>query len=142
MTKTENSLFLLIGETLKFCQCIEFDIKALYAIMAKGDSEENLKNVEDLTLGEALKNLEELDYSDDKPYLSKDDYKYLSKINTKRNHIVHKTFQEYLYYPEPLNYELFEKEFDYVKSFHDELEKLYKLIENIRIEAIDVYKKD
>ena len=142
MIKNEDTLFFLIGETLKFCQCVEFDIKALYAIMAEGDSEENLENVEDLTLGTALRNLEELDYSDDKPYLSKDDYKYLSKINAKRNHIVHKTFQEYLYYPEPTNREYFEKEFDYVKSFHDELEKLHKLIENVRLEAIDVFKKD
>ena len=77
-----------------FCQTVELDIKYIYAAMLKGDFDENYEEVEVLTLGQTLKRLKKLDYSDNDHFFTEEDYKLLEEITEKRNHIVHKTYQD------------------------------------------------
>lgn len=94
---TERMFNEKIGELIRECQCIECDIKLMYAGMLAGEVEENYKQVENLTMGEALNELQELDNSDGTPYLSSEDYKLLRKIKSVRNHWVHKGYVDFIY---------------------------------------------
>lgn len=60
-----------VGETIMFCQCIEQDIKFIYAGMLEGDFDGNYEDIEKWTLGRTVKNLQKLDNSDNKPYFHK-----------------------------------------------------------------------
>ena len=52
----------------------------MYAGMLRGDFYKNLDAIINKHLGPALKKLEELNYSDESPYLSRDDYALLNEI--------------------------------------------------------------
>lgn len=54
----------ILGETIMFCQIIENDVKWIYSFMRKGEVEDNYGNIDGRTLGQALKELKELDCSD------------------------------------------------------------------------------
>ena len=45
-----------VGETIMFCQCIEQDIKFIYAGMLEGDFDGNYEDIEKWTLGRTVKN--------------------------------------------------------------------------------------
>lgn len=86
-----------VGVLIKKCQCIEHDIKIMYAGMLRGDFNKNLDTVVNKPLGPVLKKLEELDYSDGAPYFSRDDYTLLNEIKEIRNYWVHKGYIDFLY---------------------------------------------
>lgn len=65
--------------------------------MLRGDFYKNLDAIINKPLGPALKKLEELDYSDESPYLSRDDYALLNEIKEIRNYWVHKGYIDFLY---------------------------------------------
>ena len=97
MTITTEVFDETVGVLIKKCQCIEHDVKIMYAGMLKGDYSDNLNTVIDKPLGPVLKQLEELDYSDDSPYLSRGDYNLLNEIKDIRNYWVHKGYIDFLY---------------------------------------------
>jgi len=134
-----NEFHLLVGETLMHCQTIELDIKFIYAAMLKGDFDENYERVESLTIGQTLKLLKKLDYSDDDHFFSDSDYELLEEITEKRNHIVHKTYQNFVYekgynYNVELNKELIE-----LKKFNQRLSTLSNSVEEVRFKALKKY---
>ena len=67
----------LYALTMMSYQRIEHDIKLIYAYMLRGNADNNLENIENKTLGMMVRILEELDYSDSKPFISKSDYQFL-----------------------------------------------------------------
>ena len=75
-----DKFHLLVGRTILECQRIENDIKWIYAGMLKGDFARNKYDINNLTLGTVLTDLEELDNSDGNPYLTKDEYQLLREI--------------------------------------------------------------
>ena len=87
----------MVGVLIKKCQCIEHDIKIMYAGMLRGDFYKNLDTVVNKPLGPVLKKLEELDYSDESPYLNREDYALLNEIKEIRNYWVHKGYIDFLY---------------------------------------------
>ena len=70
----------VVGETLMYCQRIEHDIKVIYAAMLKGEMDGNLDLVRRETLGTVLVALENLDFSDNNPMFSREDYRLLKEI--------------------------------------------------------------
>ena len=80
-----DDLYILIGETLDFCQRIEKDIKLIYAGMKKGNIEDNLYLIKRFTLGETIIELELLDNCDNKPFLKERDYEILKSITKERS---------------------------------------------------------
>lgn len=137
-----NEFHFLVGETLMFCQTVELDIKYIYAAMLKGDFDENCGEVEVLTLGQTLKRLKKLDHSDDDHFFTEEDYKLLEEITEKRNHVVHKTYQDFVY---EKGYEwdkAYSKELHNHRAFHDRMSRLSDSVEDVRFKALKVYRRD
>jgi hypothetical protein len=78
-------------------QCIEHDLKLIYAGMSKGNFNKNFDMLEKANLGNVIKRLKELDYSDGHPDLSKEDYMLLEQIREIRNYWCHQCFIDYVY---------------------------------------------
>ena len=126
----------LVGETILECQRIEHDIKLIYAGMLKGELDENIKLVENKPLGPVLKNLEALDYSDEHPYLSRDDYKLLNEIKDIRNWLVHKAYMEFLYLRDQQLDRAYQRNHRKLLEFHDRMTALGDNVENVRIDIM------
>ncbi len=128
-----------VGVLIKKCQCIEHDIKIMYAGMLRGDFNKNLDTVVNKPLGPVLKKLEELDYSDGAPYFSRDDYTLLNEIKEIRNYWVHKGYIDFLYgtiddYQKRIN-----KQYKKLSNDVNRLIPLATQLENVRIEMMQHY---
>ena len=135
-----DDLYILIGETLDFCQRIEKDIKLIYAGMKKGNIEDNLYLIKRFTLGETIIELELLDNCDNKPFLKERDYEILKSITKERNHICHKCFNNYNYISDyDLQEKMFDKEYERIKNFHDKIDVLWRVIEKVRLDVLKKY---
>ena len=51
----------MVGRTIKYCQCIENDIKLIYAGMLVGDLETNYQSIKKDSLGTIVSKLQTLD---------------------------------------------------------------------------------
>jgi len=131
MTNQEK-FHLLVGETIMFCQCIEHDIKVLYAGMLKGEFTRNFASVNRKGLGTVVKLLSDLDNSDGNPYLGCADYKLLADIATIRNHWAHQGYVEYIYETDKAD-AAFTRQYNRLNNDHNRLQKLYRLVEQVRI---------
>ena len=128
-----------VGETIMFCQCIEQDIKFIYAGMLEGDFDENYKGIEKWTLGKTVSELQALDNSDKKPYLHKKDYELLRQITRIRNHWAHEAYTHFIY----------EHNFEYSQDFNEQVNRLVKdnrklselsnIIEKVRFDVLKKY---
>jgi len=58
----ELNIYQLIGEIIENCQCIEHDLKIIYAIAKPGDFNYNLEDTKKWNLGEIIAKIEELDH--------------------------------------------------------------------------------
>ena len=127
----------LVGETILECQRIEHDIKLIYAGMLKGNLEENIKLVENKPLGPVLRDLEILDYSDNHPCLSRDDYKLLGEIKDVRNWLVHKSYMEFLYLRDQAWERTYRKNYQKLVNFHSRMMSLGDNVENVRVNIMN-----
>ena len=94
---TRDKFKLIHSELIMQVQCIENDLKLIYAGMHSGDFEENFDLLEKANLGTVIKKLKELDHSDGHPDLSKQDYALLEQIREIRNYWCHQCFLDYIY---------------------------------------------
>ena len=58
---------IMYAETMMYYQIIEHDVKFIFAYMRKGNLNDNFNDIETTTLGQMIRKLEKLDYSDNKP---------------------------------------------------------------------------
>lgn len=94
---TRDKFKLIHSELIMQVQCIENDLKLIYAGMHSGNFDSNLDTLEKVNLGTIIRKLKELDYSDDHPDLSKQDYLLLEQIREIRNYWCHQCFLDYVY---------------------------------------------
>ena len=96
-----ESFCTLLGHTIAYFQLVENDIKLIYANMLRGDVNETMSKIEQerWTMGKAIVELRELDYSDGVPYLSAEDYNFLRQITEKRNHWCHENILNFIDIP-------------------------------------------
>ena len=139
MLKNLQDFHHYVGETIMFCQCIERDIKFIYAGMLKGDFSKNYASIEKWTLGKTVSNLQELDNSDDKPYLSVKDYELLKQITSVRNHCAHEAYTDFIYEHNFENSHNFRNQLNHLINDNKRLKKLSKIIENLRLEILKKY---
>lgn len=92
-----NRFKLIHSELIQQVQCIENDLKIIYAAMCKGNFNSNLKYVEKMNLGKIVRELEELDNSDDMPELSEEDYNTIDEIREIRNYWCHQCYLDFVY---------------------------------------------
>lgn len=128
-----------VGELIMACQCIERDVKVIYAGMLKGDFYHNYKEVERLTLGQTLVKLEWLDNSDKNPYFSENDYKLLDDIRNIRNHWAHEGYSKFVYKEGAEQERAFAREYRRLEREGERLKKLQKQTERIRFEILKKY---
>lgn len=85
------------SDLIHFFQIIEGDLKWIFAIMRKGDLDDNYAKVENLTLGQIVNNLKTLDKSEGEQYISDSDYNFLKQMTEKRNYWCHVFYRDFLY---------------------------------------------
>lgn len=120
-------------------QRIEHDIKLIYAFMLKGNTDDNLESIDNKTLGTMIRILEKLDYSDNKPFISRDDYKFLKDICDKRNYWAHQAFVDFIYKENPLNSKEYKDVSSSLESDSNEVERASDILEEMRIECCEKY---
>ena len=107
--------------------------------MLRGDFSNNLDTVINKPLGSVLKKLEELDFSDESPYLSRDDYTLLNGIKEIRNYWVHKGYIDFLYGTVDSYQRNIDKQYGKLSNDVNRLIPLATQLENVRIEMMKHY---
>ncbi len=130
-----------VGEILMYCQCIEHDVKCIYAFMADGGFKENMQRFkeEKLTLGQIVYMLKAYDQSWDTPFLSEEDYDILFEVVHKRNYYAHNVYLSFCYLVNEEDFDrVYEDECSLLLADVKKLSYLYEKVEEKRIE----YMKD
>jgi len=130
----EKDFHVMLGETIKYCQCIEHDIKMIYAGMRGGDIRANMISIERETLGSAVTLLKEMDNQRSRPYFSYSDYGTLFGITRIRNYWAHQGYVDYIYQPRETVGRKFELQFQKLTADHDQMKKMHEITENVRLE--------
>lgn len=123
-----NKFKLIHSELIQQVQCVENNLRIIYAAMHKGDYKSNLMAVEKMNLGKIARELETLDKSDNMPEFSEKEYNTIDEIREIRNYWCHQCYLDFVYiqddnerekafqkianklhYDEYRTYELFEK---------------------------------
>ena len=130
-----------VGNIVMFCQIIEHDIKVIYASMLKGDYNKNYQELIDsnMTLGQTITNLQELDFSDSNHFFAKSDYVYLKQVSRKRNYWCHQAYLNFVYI----------ENFEYSKEYKveclklqndcDKLNDVFMQVQKIKKDALKKY---
>lgn len=85
------------SELIQQVQCIEFNLRRIYAAMCEGKFEDNYRTLENCSLGKITRELKELDYSDGFPELSEEDYQMINDIREIRNYWCHQCYLDFVY---------------------------------------------
>ncbi len=136
---TINDFHQLVGATVMACQCIETDVKLMYAGMMQGDFKRNLATVKNKALGPVLCELEELDICSKNPYFSVKDYELLYEIKDIRNYWVHKGYATFLYLPQDKFQEGLERAFEKLQREYKRLDMLSQEAQNVRLDVMKKY---
>lgn len=112
----KDTFKLIHSELIRQVQCIEFDLKVVYATMLKGDFQRNFKSVETMNIGKITNALENLDNSDGNPYFTEKDYQTIDEIREIRNYWCHQCYLDFVYIQDDYQRE---------KKFQEVAEKLH-----------------
>ena len=131
----------ILGETIVLYQLIEYDLRIMYAGILKGNFDDNLElafdNRKISGLGTVIIMLEKLDFSDNKPYLSKQDYKLLKDLAEDRNYFCHQCARDFMYENNPNKLEnKFNSVFNKLLNAYYGLDDLHIQVEKIRIDIL------
>lgn len=138
---TIKDFHLLVGETIMLCQCIEMDVKLMYAGMQPGNFERNLQNVKNKALGPVLAELEELDICSVNPYFSVHDYELLYEIKDIRNYWVHKGYASFIYLQGESWQRGLEERYNQLKGEYKRLDLLATEAQNVRLDIMKKFKR-
>lgn len=124
-----------LGEVVMFCQIIESDIKIIYVNLLNQNREIAWQQNEKETLGSMVKKLQGIDLNN--KILSREDYHYLHQVVGKRNHWCHQTYINFLYTGEGFRKTpQYQEECKQLMIDHSQLEKIYRILEQIRINIV------
>ena len=94
---TRDTFKMIHSELIQQVQCIENNLRVIYAAMCKGNFKSNIQSLNKANLGKIARELEKLDYSDDFPELSQDDYEVINEIRIIRNYWCHQCYLDFVY---------------------------------------------
>lgn len=128
----------MLGQTIMYCQIIEHDVKMIFSAMVEGDMGNTLDMIErnKWTLGRSVKELKNLDFSDNNNYISASDYNFLSQMAQKRDYWCHKTYLQYIYNQDYLQSKEYQKECQKLRRDNEKLMSVYKALEKVRLQAM------
>lgn len=130
------------SDIIRCFQCIEWDLKLIYAGMKSGDFDDNLDLLDNANLGKTIKKLKQIDYSDGNPDLSESDYKLLDEIREIRNYWCHQCFLDYVYIQD--DYERnseFQKIGRRLVNEYNRVKRLSENIEALRLRKLKEYNR-
>ena len=136
-----NRFKLIHSELIQQVQCIENNLKIIYAAMHKGNFRSNLKSVEKMNLGKIARELEKLDNSDNLPDFSEEEYTTIDEIREIRNYWCHQCYLDFVY---------IENDYERERAFKKVAERLhydeyrtydlFKKTEEMRFAIIEKYR--
>ncbi len=115
-----------------YFQCIEFDLKRIYAGMSSEDFDVNMDMLGTLNLGNTLRKLKELDHSDGNPWLSETEYEQLDRLRELRNYWCHQCYLDYIYINNEWQREnKFQRIANRLYNEHDQVYNLHQKLQNL-----------
>lgn len=139
---SRDSFKILHSDLIREVQCIEHDLKLIFAFMRKGNADKNLQLVETMSLGAIINELQELDNSDNNPDLSDADYKLLHEIRKLRNYWCHKCYIDFVYIQDwNERNQVFNEIYSDLKEDEERIHDLYKKLEDFRIDEVERYRR-
>lgn len=136
---TYREFQILHSETIGCFQLVENDLKLIYSLMHIGNVNKNFDSLEKKNLGFIIKELKKLDYSDEKPFISKDAYNFLNQMKERRNYWCHQAYIDFMY---TNNFEFsseFRKVCSKLQCDYDQIKVVQKNVEQLRINAVDMF---
>ena len=126
---TENEFKIKHSDLIQCIQCIEYDLKRIYAGMIDQDFYEVMNQLENKNLGEVLELLKALDNSDGKPYFLESEYKRFDEVRRLRNYWCHKCFLKFVF-----THDAKEKNEEFqrlTRQLENDYNRIYKLSEEL-----------
>ncbi len=137
---TYDTFKMIHSELIQQVQGIEYDLKLIYAAIKDGDFEKNFTEVQNFSLGEIARDLKELDYSDNIPDLSKEEYDTINDIRIMRNYWCHQCYIDFMYINnDALREEKFSEIAKRLCSDENRTYALFKKLESFRITELKTY---
>lgn len=128
-----------VGEILMYSQCIEHDIKRIYAFLIDGGFEKNMIRIEEerWTLGQVVHELHDFDQTLDEPFFTPNDYALLNDIVRIRNYYAHQVYLSFCYLTDENDFERsFSSECRRVSADKERLSVLYEVVEDTRVKLL------
>lgn len=94
---TLNDFKLTHSELIMQVQCIENDMRLIYAAMKEGNFCENIDEIDTASFGTIMKELKKVDKSDGVLDLSENDYDFIDHIREMRNYWCHQCYLDFIY---------------------------------------------
>ena len=136
----EKKFKIMHSELIFDFQIIESDLKWIYASMLEGKTQKNREAVSKYSLMQILKELQDLDNSDGKPLIEKDEYNYLGSMFQRRNYWCHEAYLEFAYLKGFKYNRAYNKVSKMLKEDYKIFNELRKRVEAIKLEALDKYR--
>lgn len=136
---TRDKFKMIHSELIQQVQCVENNLRVIYAAMCKGNFKSNLQSLNKANLGKIARELEELDYSDDFPELSQDDYEVIDEIRNIRNYWCHQCYLDFVYIQDDLQREQAFKRI--AQRLHYDENRTYALFQKTEEMRIAILKK-
>lgn len=138
---TRDKFKIIHSELIQQVQCIENNLRVIYAAMRKGNFKSNLQSLNKSNLGKIARELEALDYSDDFPELSQDDYEVIDEIRTIRNYWCHQCYLDFVYIQDNLQREqAFQRIAQRLHYDENRTYDLFQKTEEMRIAMLNKYR--
>ena len=132
---------LIHSELIQQVQCIEYNLKLVYAAMHKGNFEKNFQSVNKANLGKIARELCALDHSDNFPELTEKDYELIDEIRIIRNYWCHQCYIDFVYIQD--DYQRERKFQEIAQRLHYDENRTYALMEKterLRMRIIRQYR--
>ena len=137
---TRDKFKLIHSELIMQVQCIENDLRIIYAAIKEGDFEDNIDDLEKANLGRIIKELREIDRSDGYPDLSDQDYELIDQIRETRNYWCHQCYLDYIYIRDDNERERrFQEIADRLSQDEDRTRELHKKLQKLRFQKLKEY---
>ena len=136
---TRDDFKLIHSELIQQVQCIEYNLKVIYAAMKSGNIENNYKSLHGANLGIIARELKDLDYSDGFPELTEKDYETIDEIRYIRNYWCHQCYVDFVYIQDDVQRErTFQK---IAKQLHYDELRTYDLMKKTQKMKMYVFEK-
>ncbi len=129
---TREQFHTLHSEIIEYFQSIEYDLKRIYSGMSSEDFGDEMDMLEKSNLGNTIRKLKKLDYSDDDPWLTEADYDQLDQIRELRNYWCHQCYIDFAYIQDPWQREnKFQRIANRLQNEHNRVFKLHRKLEDL-----------